>query len=357
MPPNINESFEDFAVIVETETKIERIRFGLNAIKNVGHTVANEIVEERKKSGKYSNLTDFIERVSTKDLNKKSIEALAKVGALDEFGERNQILASVETILNHSKKFHNGKNSNQVSLFGAADIALPEIRLSEAHIATQKERLSWEKELLGLYISDHPVREYAAYFKKIAIPIREITAESVGKTISVGGVISKVQKVFLKNQKTMLFVTLEDMLGKMEILVFPKLLDEMSDFWTEDKVILASGKISDKDGTFKMLCDSAKFITPEEIKQFARVLSTQKSNGFHGPPEKYSKMTITLPDNSSQDILKKLSQFFDRCDRGSVKLYLSINKTRLETPYCIHPEDDLRDALAKIIPEGKIDLA
>jgi len=68
-------------------------------------------------------------------------------------------------------------------------------------------------------------------------------------------------------------------------------------------------------------------------------------------------MTITLPDNSSQDILKKLSQFFDRCDRGSVKLYLSINKTRLETPYCIHPEDDLRDALAKIIPEGKIDLA
>ncbi|HEX7586511.1 MAG TPA: DNA polymerase III subunit alpha, partial [Patescibacteria group bacterium] len=357
LPPNINESFEDFAVIMDPETKNERIRFGLNAIKNVGHTVAQEIVVERKKSGKFSNLTDFVERVATKDLNKKSIEALAKVGALDELGERNQILASIENIQNHSKNFHSLKNSNQASLFGASEITLPEITLVTAAPAEKKQQLTWEKELLGLYISDHPIREYQEYFAQVATPIKEIGAQNVGTSITVGGVISKIQKINLKNQKIMSFVTLEDTLGKMELLVFPKVLEATGAVWIEDRVILASGKISDKDGTFKMLCDSAKSVTQEDMDQFQRVLSTQKINSRADTVKKYSRMIITLPDNSSQEILKKLSQFFDTCERGNVKLYLSINNSRVETPYCIYPADNLKELMEKLIPEGKIELA
>jgi len=170
-------------------------------------------------------------------------------------------------------------------------------------------------------------------------------------------VISKIQKIILKNQKAMFFVTLEDTLGKMELLVFPKVLEDTGAVWIEDRVILATGKISDKDGVFKMLCDSAKTISQEDMDQFQRVLSTQKKNGQKNDDgKKYSRMIITLPDNSSQDILKKLCDFFDSCDRGSVKLYLSINNSRLETPYCIQPTDNIKELMEKLIPEGRIEL-
>lgn len=353
MAPHVNESFEEFAVIVDPETKKERIRFGLNAIKNVGHNVAHEIVEERKKNGKFKSLTDLVERVQTKDLNKKSVEALAKVGALEGLGERNQIIASMENILTHSKNFQNQKNSNQTSLFGASEIKMPEIPLLETEPATKKQRLSWEKELMGLYISDHPAREYKDYFTNMGVPIKEIDSNHVGQNINVGGVISFIHKIYLKNQKTMLFVTIEDTDAAMEILVFPKILDTTGSIWEEDKVVLASGKISDKDGNFKLLCDSVKIINQDEIDKFRRILATRKSNEKKSD---HSKMIITLPDSADQDVLKKLSQYFDRCEAGATKVYLSINNSRLETPYCISQTEGLETNLKNIVPEAKIEL-
>ena len=358
LAPHINESFEEFAVIVDPETKKERIRFGLNAIKNVGHTVAHVIVEERKKNGPFKNLTDFVERVESKDLNKKSIEALAKVGALEGLGERNQIVASIEIILAHSKSFQNARNSNQTSLFGAEEISMPEIKLLETEPAAKKQRLNWEKELLGLYISDHPTKEYQGYFQKMAVPIKDITAETVGRNINVGGIISKVQKIFLKNQKTMLFVTIEDMISKMEVLVFPKTLELTGSAWEEEKIVLVSGKISDKDGNFKMLCDSVKVVTPEEVEQFKRIEQTQRTNGDQKKSEpagsSSEKLIITLPANSDQAILKKISAFFDKCDRGAMKVYLSINNSRLETPYCIKNSENLTASLLQAAPECRV---
>lgn len=356
MPPHINESFEEFAVISDPETKIERIRFGLNAVKNVGHTVAHEIVEERKKNGKFKNITDLIERVQTKDLNKKSLEALAKVGALDGLVERNQILVSMENILAHAKNFQNLKNSSQTSLFGADEIALPEIKLAEAEPATQKQTLAWEKELLGLYISDHPAREYVEYFAKMGTPIKEIDAQTVGKNVTLGGIIAKIQKIYLKNQQTMLFVTIEDVLGKIEILVFPKVLENTASVWEEDRAILASGKISDKDGQFKLLCDNAKIVNADEVEKFNRIMATQKANGRKENKKAATRMTIILPPNSVAEDLQKLSQFFDGCEPGSLKVYLSINNSRLETPYCIKSSDKLENSLKNLVPEGKVEI-
>jgi len=371
MAPHINESFEEFAVIVDPETKKERIRFGLNAIKNVGHNVAHEIVEERKKNGAYKNLTDFIERVATKDLNKKSIEALAKVGALEGFGERNQIIVSMENILAHSKNFQNIQNSHQISLFGVEDISMPEIKFLETEPASPKQRLNWEKELLGLYISDHPVKEYKEYFRKMATPIKEITQQLVGQNINVGGVISKIDKIYLKNQKTMLFVTVEDMESKLEILVFPKTLEATGSVWEEEKIILVSGKLSDKDGQFKLLCDTVTAVTQEELDKFQRILDTQQKNG--GSPHtsllpnqgedarradegKSGRLIITLPNNSTPETLKKISSFFDKCERGSTKVFLSISNSKLETPYCIEHTEDLFVSLKNAIPEITLEL-
>jgi DNA polymerase III subunit alpha len=376
LPPNVNESFEEFAVIADPKTSIERIRFGLNAVKNVGHTVAHEIVEERKRNGKYENITDLIERVQHKDLNKKSIEALAKVGALEELGERSQIISSIDNILAHSKNYQKMIDSSQNSLFGFSELKLPEIKLAEVPPADKKQKLAWEKELLGLYISDHPVNEYASYLDKMAIRIRSINSSLVGRNINVGGVISKIQKIYLKNQKIMLFVTLEDIDSRIELLVFPKVLEDSGSVWIEDSVILASGKVSDKDGNFKILVDSAKAITPQELEKFKRILATQKTNG-HGKQksvrpleqkesnieskkesekDKKTKLIITLPQNFSKEILKKLSSHFDKCDLGAMKIYLNIGNTKLETPYCIKYQDGIEKQLANIIPNAKIEI-
>jgi DNA polymerase-3 subunit alpha len=355
LPPHVNESFEEFAVIVDSDTKAERIRFGLSAIKNVGHTVAHEIVEERKKNGKYRNLTGFIERVETKDLNKKSLEALAKVGALENMGERNQIISSTENILSYSKSFQELKKSKQTSLFGEAQNFLPEITFSQAEPASPKQRLSWEKELLGLYISDHPTKDYQEYFRRMAIPMREIDASAVGRPVNIGGVISSIHKIYLKNQKTMLFVMVEDVDAKMEIIIFPKLLEATADFWQEDKIILPSGKISDKDGEFKLLCDSAKAVTPEELEKFRRIEMTQKKNG---QPDKnsaaVSSITLILPQGATKEALKNLSQFFDRCEKGGTKIYLEINQSRMETPYRLKYSLELSALIQKIIPQSRI---
>ncbi len=397
LPPDVNESFEEFAVITNDPNKnaangadnttTERIRFGLNAIKNVGHTVAKEIVEERKRGGRFKSLTDLIERVTHKDLNKKSLEALAKVGALDGLAERNQVISSVENIISHSKKIQAQKNSNQISLFGQEEIALPEIQLVSVEPASKKERLSWEKELLGLYISDHPVKEYREYFRKMALPIRDITPDIVGQNISIGGVITKIQKIILKNKNTMLFVTVEDTDSKIEILVFPKVLETTGALWQEDKIILASGRLSDKDGAFKLLADSVKSVNQQELENFKRVLATQTKNGdFHSPSPQYSRqeraygsppynssiiketppryspengrsrLLITFPANFDKEILKTLSAYFDRCDLGAMKVYLQIGNTKLETPYCIKQIDGIFDAVQKIVPEGKVEI-
>ena len=366
LPPNVNESFEEFSVIIDPETGSEKIRFGLNAVKNVGHTVAHEIVEERKRKGKFKNLGELVERVESKDLNKKSIEALAKVGALEDLGERNQIVASIENILAHSKEFQKNKNSNQVSLFGAMELASPEIQLIPTVPATKKQQLTWEKELIGLYISGHPASEYQAYFESAGVPIRNVGKDLVGQNINLGGVISKVKKIFLKNQKTMLFATIEDMYSNIELIVFPKILDETGSLWEEDKVVLASGKISDKDGNFKLLVDSAKAINHAEMEQRTRIIATQKSNGTtfssiqkNDAPKASSenpKIVITLPSSSNQETLKTLSTHFNNCELGSTKIYLDINGTKLETPYCVNYTNETEQEIKNILPTASIEI-
>ncbi len=374
LPPNVNESFEEFSVIVNPETKTEKIRFGLNAVKNVGHTVANAIVEERKRNGKFTTLVNFIERVESKDLNKKSIEALARVGALEDLGERNQIVVSIENILAHSKDFQKNKNSNQISLFGTEELAKPEIQLLPAFPATKKQQLAWEKELMGLYISGHPASEFQAYLESAGVPIRNVDKHLVGQSISLGGVISKVKKIFLKNQKTMLFATVEDVYSSIEFIVFPKILEETGSLWEEDKIILASGKISDKDGTFKLLVDSAKIINQKEIENHLRVLATRKTNGHTEKPEiiqtpqteisaqknnseiNKKNILISLPAAAGEETLKNLSVHFKSCPPGPTKIYLKINGTKLETPYSITYNSEIKNRIQEIIPDAVIDV-
>ncbi len=359
LPPNVNESFVTFTAIVDrnpvpksggTGSLREKIRFGLGAIKNVGKNVASEIVEERKRSGKYKNLTDFVERIQTKDLNKKSLESLIRSGALEEFGERNLLLGNVENILDYSKDFQRRANSNQTSLFGTSglEIQMPEISLTPAEPAPKMLRLSWEKELLGLYISDNPLAEYLDFFRQFSKPISEIDESYVGQSVTIGGIIENMKKIFLKSQKNMAFVRIEDAGGqKMEIIAFPKIFDQYSGIFSEGKIILATGKISDKDGTLKLICNEARLINQEEIEKY-RALETQRKTEAERE-KSFQKIFLKIPENSDSVLLRKISAVLDSAAEGNCKIYLEMNQGRLETPYRIRYDKIIANKIQEIL--------
>lgn len=378
LAPNVNESFGEFAVITGEDGK-ERIRFGLNAIKNVGQVVAHEIVAERKRGGKYKSLGDFLERVQTKDLNKKSIEALAKVGALDELGERNQIIESIEQIIQYTKNVQKLKNSNQVSLFGggALELETPPVPLIETPRASKEQCLKWEKELLGLYVSGHPVKEYQGYIEKVATPLDKLNKNLVGEKIAVGGVIQKVQKILTKAQQTMYFITLEDMKGKIELLVFPKVLERVATLWVEEKMIIAEGRLSDKDGAYKLVVDDAKELNKAEIENYLRVEATKRAYGSSSDdqnppatpiattdtnhkidtPSQATKLIVTLPANATPSMIQELQKIFTSCKNGDCKVFLHHQANKLETPFSVQHHPDLFAQIRKTILTGDIELA
>jgi len=260
LPPDINESLGTFTVVRDGV-----VRFGLTAIKNVGENVVEAIVKERKANGPYQSISDFIERVRDKDLNKKSLESLVKCGAMDRLDERGQLLFNMEHILEFSREISKSKNDGQDSLFFGF-VKTDALRLQDAPPATKKERLSWEKELLGLYVSEHPVREYLPYIEKNALPCSKVTSQFVGKRVGCGGVISKIHKIITKTGKPMLFVTLEDEKAKVEVLVFPNTLERTATVWQEDKPIIVNGRVDDKEGSIKILCEEVRELNSNHLR-------------------------------------------------------------------------------------------
>jgi len=266
LPPDINESMGGFTVI-----KDGIIRFGLNAIKNVGSNVVAAIVKERKQNGNFTTITEMIERVQDKDLNKKSLESLVRCGVTDCIGERGQLLSNMESLLNYAREIQRPKTNGQVSLFSTGlenKTTLPPLKLHEAPPASKKEKLDWEKELLGLYISEHPIREYEKVIKKMAILPSQLSQQLVSKNTRVGGVISHIHKIITKAGKPMLFVGLEDDRAKIEVLVFPRMLERTPTFWQEGKIIIASGRLDDKEGNYKLLCEEAQEINQNHLNAY-----------------------------------------------------------------------------------------
>lgn len=255
LAPDINESFQDFTVISDNQ-----IRFGLLAIKGVGSNISEAIISEREKNGKFKSLEDFLIRVSHKDLNKKTIEALAKTGALDEFEKRSVLFSNLENILNFIKNSKQ-KESPQIDLFSAAGAKNErKLKLEPCEILPMRDILTWEKELIGLYISGHPLSEYKEKLAKTT-RIAHLTKNAVGRKITLGGLVGSIKKINTKKGDPMAFANLEDFGGKIELVIFPRTLAKYKDIWQDDKIILTEGKLDFRDGAFKLICDSAKEIT------------------------------------------------------------------------------------------------
>jgi DNA polymerase-3 subunit alpha len=352
LQPDVNESFESFAVI-RGDDGIERIRFGLQAIKNVGSVCAEEIVKERKRGGKFKSLEDFVERVQTKDLNKKSLEALAKVGALDQLGEREQILESIDAIVRHSKQASTIVASHTQSLFGSMPLSKPTIHLIQAAPAPKQQKLSWEKELLGLYITDHPASEYRHYFAKTTVPLNDLEKRENESRIRIGGLVTAVRRVMTKNGNPMFFIGLEDLTGRTEVLVFGKTAEQTEGFWKEDDIVILDVRISNKDGQLRCIAESAERISLDTLKQFERVRVTHEKTETEKKmaQEKLAsvrKLAITMDSTADSHRIEHLSAFLKQAPKGDTKVIVKLHGSTIETPFCIDPSKDILAALSAL---------
>ncbi len=259
LPPSVNESYQGFSV-VRKEGEKDRIRFGLTTIKNFGEGIADYIVAERKKNGRYISLADFLDRIRDKNLNKKSLEALIKTGGLDEFEERGAMMANLELLLEYHKARMN-ESKNQDSLFGLMSdtTSVPTLKLSPSNPASNEVKLLWEKELLGLYISGHPLDKYREKIEGKGFSVKDVVDRGrEGLPVTISGIIESIREVMTKKNERMLFVRFADLTGTIEVVVFPKTLEEYKDFFTQDACIALFGKISKRNGDISIIAEKAK---------------------------------------------------------------------------------------------------
>ena len=269
LPPDINESLAKFTIVrpsnKSSKTDEKTIRFGLAAIKNVGHNVVEQIVEERKKRGPYSSIENFIERMPSSVLNKKSMESLIKAGSFDTIEERGKLLLNLEKLLDFARDSQRKKANGDGSLFtmfskNTKKPGLASLRLNNPESpASKNEKIIWEKELLGMFVSSHPMEGIQGKIKNI-LRIEEIQPEMTGRIIKIAGVISKIQKITTKSGNPMLFLEIEDLSAKIEALVFPNVLEQNPFLFQENKILEIKGRVSDKDGTPKIICEKAREI-------------------------------------------------------------------------------------------------
>ncbi|MDD5750004.1 MAG: DNA polymerase III subunit alpha [Patescibacteria group bacterium] len=345
LPPDVNESFSNFAVVESKDkSQANKIRFGLKAIKNVGGNIAKTIIKERKANGSYKSLEDFLSRIKDKDLNKKSLESLIKSGALDSLIERGQALANLERLLEFNKKIQNDHKNGQDNLF--ANLPLAEavfsLKLEKIDQAIDPaQKLSWEKELLGLYISDHPFKQNLAILKSSITPLAQLRGQE-GQNVRVAGIITLVQKITTHKGQAMLFVTIEDSSASTELLVFPKTLESSFHLWKDENQIIVEGRVSDKDGQAKILVESVQLISPESLTALQAKKLSQK------------KLWLKLPSGFSKQSSQELKDILS-AKPGLTPVYLEINNghtRKVKTDIKVLPDQELKKQIHKFLGEA-----
>jgi DNA polymerase-3 subunit alpha len=254
LPPDINESFRNFSVVPQKN----QIRFGLLAIKNVGENVVEAIIKERK-NGPFQSIEDFFSRIDPRVLNKKSLESLIKAGVFDRLAERNLLLTNLEELLEFNRENKKEIITNQRGLFDFFSFKR-KLKLKDAKPATKWEKILWEKELLGLFVSSHPLEDFRKVLEKGALEISKISKNLIGKRIRIGGIISRIKKIRTKNGQPMLFMNVEDFKSKIEAVVFPSIISKNPSVFQENKIVLISGRVDDKDGVPKIICEDIEEI-------------------------------------------------------------------------------------------------
>ncbi len=287
LPPSVNHSFVEFGVDKDSGD----IRFSLAAIRNVGTMVAEAVTEERKQNGTYKNLADFLTRLDKHYLNRKTLESLIKAGAMDDFGDRNSMSDNLDKIVEAVNDLHTDKNTCQMDLFddGSEGPVMPKTQnlkfldsfpnrdvteeqgdcdnTEKGAVALKTRpnlmiRLSWEKDYLGLYLSDHPLRQFQGVLAKISQPICNCKEKPIGSRVKIGGMIISVKQILTKKGEPMAFAVLTDAtFDKIELVVYPRVLLNSVSIIAKDKVVIIDGKLTERDGNKQIVCESIEELT------------------------------------------------------------------------------------------------
>lgn len=354
MPPDINESFGDFAVVKEEN----KIRFGMNAVKNVGTGAVEEIIRAREEHGKFDTLEDFIATVNTRVVNRKAIESLTKAGGFDRFGDRSTLLHSMDVIIAYGQRLAKQKASGQTDLFGTIiDDAVnhkPTLKLDAPPVKyTPRELLGWERELLGLYLSQQPLEAFSVLLAEQTVPLKSLKPEHDMKAVIVGGVVVEFREITTKTGKKMAFVKMEDETGETEVILFPSTYQQTVGLWEKDRIVIVRGKINAKDregnitNEIKILVDDAREVTHEQAAAYqstgrkqrelkvgkrkgtalASAVAAAKAEKQTSAEPKDARVYIRLLDSSDSAMLQSLKSTIDE-QRGDSEVVLVIGPTK-----------------------------
>jgi DNA polymerase-3 subunit alpha len=318
LPPDVNESYPGFAVVKDTN----KLRFGLAAVKGLGEDVGKMIVRERKTNGVYKDLADFVTRIPGRAINHKSMECLIRSGAFDRFGDRSTLLFNIESILEYHRLAEREAASGQFNLFAVQDGGKAELKLRLGPQAAKQELLAWEKELLGLYVSEHPFLEYEQRLAGVIVPIARLAELKKERRVRIGGMLILSKKILTKNNEAMVFAKIEDTSGDTEAVVFPRVYRENPGLWEGTKALVVAGRPSHKDERMNILVESAYEITPENIKalEHESIKALKQDN---------SSVTLHVKMDLSESALLELRKIFD-AHPGDSPVYFLIDDADTE---------------------------
>lgn len=281
LPPDVNHSGYDFTIEERTDGKAS-IRFGLGAIKNVGQGPVDTIIQARGHQA-FSDLNDFILRVDLRQVGKRPLECLIKVGAMDAFGARKALLRSIDQMVSVSTSNMKAIEMGQLDLFGGGTAALPHVVLPANVGVDTNEQLGWEKELLGLFVSDHPLRSYMSRITdKISHSSNQLPETETNSKVIVGGLVKRVQPILTKKNQNMAFVTIEDQFGEVDLVLFPSVWERDNQMVEQGSLLVVEGKLQHQERGTSVLADkirrigvddaAAELYNQNSSKQYERLL-------------------------------------------------------------------------------------
>jgi DNA polymerase-3 subunit alpha len=361
LAPDINESYLEFAVVPETN----QIRFGLKAIKNVGSSAVEEILEIRD-SGPFLSMEDFLGRVSSRLVNKKTVESLIKSGAFDKFGDRNLFLENIDKLLNYSLRLSKQQQTGQIDLFGDESIGGRPISQkllldNSVEPATQRQKLAWERELIGIYISEHPLDIYKNILHDKTTSLTELASQQNATQYSLGGLITSIREISTKNGQKMAFAKLEDYEGEIELIIFPQVYTKYKKILSRDLIYIVKGKIADKSkdsispSELKFLVSSLEEISDDEALSY----KPRKKPAVVAKKETDKTIYIKLPDGEHHSVLLDIKHLIDtRPGLTSVVLVFGEGESKqaIKLPSKVSNTEDFLKLIVNIVGEENIKL-
>lgn len=353
LPPDINESLAHFTALSNNN-----IRFGLLGVKGVGESSIRQIIDIREKDGKFASIEDFATRVSNKLLNKKLLESLAKSGALDSLGERGTFVAQYDKISEFSKSVDSA-GASQTDMFQTlgAGSAGSAIEFETQDPATQYQKLRWEKETLGLYVSSHPLAGLKKYIGKKARLIESFESKDVGKKVTIAGIVEQSKILHTKKGDSMAIVTLEDPTGRMEVMLFPRVYTQFKDVLEKpDSILVIAGVLDMRMGQPQLKAEAMKSASLEMMVKKAKetgIFNQEEADTWRGQRRHEEEVADAVTDESEktteEDEPKQTAEEPPKEEKlGPISLWIKDGMQREEPMEKLGLTDDAESAVPEI---------